>query len=392
MEQLGLSYYGGLLSAAQYHGAAHHQPQGFQVVTRTKRRAIACGAVRAVFVVRKRLAEVQTRPFDTVRGTIQVSTVEATAVDLVGYPHRVGGLEHAATVIAGLAGQIDPERLVGAARTAPMPWAKRLGYLLDLAGEATKAEPLKRYVRKEARDLAPLVPSMPCHRAVPEAGWKLAVNAEFHIHPPARHSEDIDLVQVRAEPIGSTIDALRAVPDPWLGKARWKQNKRRVSLSHRFESEDVPPRRLRLKVEIDLREHFTVFGLQETPFAVSSCWFEGEAPIKTYTLDELVGTKLHALYQRRKGRDLFDLATALKQPALDPERAFLALVHYMAREDRTNIRALFERNLASKLKMPLFTADIGPLLAAGYRWEIQAAAAVSSQLVKRLPGDPWKGE
>lgn len=181
MEQLGLGYYVGLLSAAQYHGAAHHRPQEFQVVTGTKRRGVACGAVRVVFVVRKRLADVPTQPFNMPRGTIRVSTVEATAVDLIGYPHHVGGLEHAATVIAELAEQIDPERLVAAARTAPMPWAQRLGYLLDMAGEAEKAELLKHYVQEEARDIAPLIPAMPREGAVREAGWKLDVNADVEI-------------------------------------------------------------------------------------------------------------------------------------------------------------------------------------------------------------------
>ena len=58
---------------------------------------------------------------------------------------------------------------------------------------------------------------------------------------------------------------------------------------------------------------------------------------------------------------------ALKQPAFDPDRAVEAFLHYRAREEGHITRALFERNLAAKLKMPLFAADIGPLLAAGYR-------------------------
>ena len=181
MEQLDLGYYVGLLSAAQYHGAAHHRPQEFQVVTGKKRRGIARGAVRVVFVVRKRLADVPTQLFNTPRGTIRVSTVEATAVDLIGYPHHAGGLEHAATVIAELAERIDPERLVAAARTAPMPWAQRLGYLLDEAGEADKAELLKRHVQEEARDITPLIPAMPRAGAMRDAGWKLDVNADVEI-------------------------------------------------------------------------------------------------------------------------------------------------------------------------------------------------------------------
>ena len=216
---------------------------------------------------------------------------------------------------------------------------------------------------------------------------------KLHIDPPARYSEDIDLVQIRAEPIGPTLNALRAVLDPWLGRPQWKQNEERVTLSYRFESEDVPPQRLRLKIEINSREHFTLFGLREKPFAISSRWFDDDARITTYDFDELIGTKLRALYQRRKGRDLFDLAVALNQPAFDPDRAVEAFPHYMAQEEGHITRALFEHNLAAKLKMPLFAADIGPLLAVGYRWDIhEAAKDVSLQLIERLPGEPWKGE
>lgn len=125
MEQLGLGYYVGLLSAAQYHGAAHHRPQEFQVVTGTKRRGIACGAARVVFVVRKRLADVPTQPFNTPRGTIRVSTVEATAVDLIGYPHHVGGF-------SARHGSKPARRRTGsgstiAARRGGQAWCQRAG-------------------------------------------------------------------------------------------------------------------------------------------------------------------------------------------------------------------------------------------------------------------------
>src|SRR6266705_373486 len=73
MKRLDVSYYAGLLSAAQYHGAAHHRPQEFHVCVATNRRPIQCGAVRVVFVVRKRIAEVPVQPFNTPRGTILVS-------------------------------------------------------------------------------------------------------------------------------------------------------------------------------------------------------------------------------------------------------------------------------------------------------------------------------
>ena len=54
---------------------------------------------------------------------------------------------------------------------------------------------------------------------------------KLHIDPPARYSEDIDLVQIRAEPIGPTLDALRAVLDPWLGRSQWKHKEGRITLN-----------------------------------------------------------------------------------------------------------------------------------------------------------------
>jgi predicted nucleotidyltransferase component of viral defense system len=216
---------------------------------------------------------------------------------------------------------------------------------------------------------------------------------KLHITPPARYSEDIDLVQIKAEPIGATLNALREVLDPWLGKPQWKQNEGRVTLVYRFDSEDNPPMRLRLKVEINSREHFALLGHTATPFAVSSRWFSGSADITTFELDELLGTKLRALYQRRKGRDLFDLATALGKPAVNPGRLIEAFSGYMEKEEGRVTRAMFERNLAAKLRTPEFAADIGPLLASGYEWNMEEAARrVSERLIALLPGEPWKRE
>lgn len=216
---------------------------------------------------------------------------------------------------------------------------------------------------------------------------------KLYLTPAARYSEDIDLVQVSAEPAGAMMDALREVLDPWLGKPQWKQTEGRVTFVYRFDSEDAPPLRLRLKVEINSREHFALFGFSKAPFRVSSRWFEGTAAIPTYELDELLGTKLRALYQRRKGRDLFDLATALQSPGVDPARVVAAFSTYMDHGGHRVTRALFEQNIEAKLRNRQFTADIGPLLAPGYRWNMEdAARTVSSRLIALLPGEPWKGE
>ena len=216
---------------------------------------------------------------------------------------------------------------------------------------------------------------------------------KLHLKPAARYSEDIDLVQVNAEPAGPMMEALRSVLDPWLEKPQWKQTEGRVTFSYRFDSEDVPPIRLRLKVEVNSREHFSIYGITHVPFEVSSRWFEGACQIASYELDELLGTKLRALYQRKKGRDLFDLAVALEKPVVDPARIVAAFVEYMERGGHHITRALFEQNFQEKLHDPQFNADIGPLLAGAYKWDSAAAAgAVTTRLIPLLPGDPWKCE
>ncbi len=110
-------------------------------------------------------------------------------------------------------------------------------------------------------------------------------------------------------------------------------------------------------------------------------------------LEELPATRLRALYQRRKGRDLFDLAVALEETALDPDRVVAAFSKYMERGGHDVTRARLDQNIEAKLRDTQFNADIGPLLAIGFSWDGEKAAeSVRSRLIARLPGDPWKGD
>jgi predicted transcriptional regulator of viral defense system len=178
MEWRKTRYYAGLLTAAQYHGAAHHRPQEFQVIVEKNQRPIECGSVRVSFIARKKMQAVPTQSFNTPRGTISVSSVEGTAVDLAGYPHHAGGLDQVATILVELAEKIDPKLLVATAKTAPLPWAQRLGYLLELVGAKDRASVLKAYVQENARDWTPLVPGAKRARARRAGDWLILVNGE----------------------------------------------------------------------------------------------------------------------------------------------------------------------------------------------------------------------
>ena len=210
--------------------------------------------------------------------------------------------------------------------------------------------------------------------------------------PPSRYSEDIDLVQLEPGPIGAVLDRLRERLDPWLGKPTWERAASTVTLLYRFASEIPPVRRLRLKVEINTREHFTVYGYQMHRLAVESRWFAASADVRTFHLDELLGTKLRALYQRRYGRDLFDLWDASRRGDVNPARVIEVFQAYLKANDLRVTRAEFERNLAAKARNRLFIEEVTPMLARGIAYDARAALdLVQREFIERLPGEAWKG-
>ncbi len=211
---------------------------------------------------------------------------------------------------------------------------------------------------------------------------------------PSRYSEDIDLVQLRGGPIGPALDAIRKRLDPWLGTPRRGRKEERFTLIYHYESETPPTQTMRLKVEVNSSENFTVFDLQRRPFEARGIWFNGQAEILTYTLEEILGTKLRALYQRKKGRDLFDVATALERfPKLDPGKIIQSFQRYLAHQNTSVSRAQFEANLAGKMQDRTFLDDLAPLLrpdSPAFDWGA-AEKTVKSALIERLPGEPWRG-
>lgn len=178
MSHLGEGYYVALLSAAQFHGAAHQQPQTFQVMVSSNRKTIRCGRVKVEFVAKKNLEAAPTQTMQTPRGPMLVSTPEMTAFDLVGYPHRAGGLNSIATVLDELGELLDADNLARLADTAPTAWSQRLGYLLFFLGYQDLAEGLTRYIQAHATVVAPLDSTQSMTEAPRANQWKLAVNTE----------------------------------------------------------------------------------------------------------------------------------------------------------------------------------------------------------------------
>jgi predicted nucleotidyltransferase component of viral defense system len=220
-----------------------------------------------------------------------------------------------------------------------------------------------------------------------------ALQKLFYKNNPTRYSEDIDMVQIHAGPIGPILDGLKEVLEPWLGKPKKKIGEGRATLIYKYQSSIHNELGMKLKVEINTREHFSVFDVIKIPFAVKSPWFTGHADIVTYSLEELLGSKFRALYQRKKGRDLYDLAIAIRQLPLDLDRLLICYNKYMEYLEVQVSRAEFEKNLLQKKTLPSFQEDILPLLAVGNNMHSfdDDFTLVMEQLVAKLPGEPWKG-
>lgn len=219
---------------------------------------------------------------------------------------------------------------------------------------------------------------------------------KLHFALPLRYSEDIDLVRTSTGAIGPVLDRLRMVLEPWLGRAQFDQSPVAPKFRFRVEAEDGSGVPIRLKVEINTREIEAFDPVAEIPFSVANPWFTGTVAIPTFSREEMLATKLRALLQRDKGRDLFDLAQALASfGALDDARVVTLLARYLGLTGQTISRAQAQERMFAKLANPRFLLDMRPLLPAEQAEVLDeravkvAFAAVYQRLIERMLGNPW---
>ena len=211
---------------------------------------------------------------------------------------------------------------------------------------------------------------------------------KLHLQPQPRYSEDIDLVQIHPGPIKPILFRLGEVLD-WMPDRVTKPKRYNNTMLFRMESEVPPVQPIHLKVEINCMEHFNVLGLEKVPYEMTNSWFSGQCNLTTYALDELVGTKLRALYQRKKGRDLFDLQMAIESGKLNVDRVLECYNRYMEFVvDKAPTYKQFVQNMELKLQDPEFMGDTDVLLRDGaghfdpqYAWTL-----VKQTFVDLLPG------
>jgi predicted nucleotidyltransferase component of viral defense system len=209
---------------------------------------------------------------------------------------------------------------------------------------------------------------------------------KLYLHPQPRYSEDIDLVQIKAGTIGKVIDHIREALS-FLGKVKVEAGETMATMKFRFDSEFPPIVSLRLKIETNCKEHFTVLGWEKKLFEVNSSWFNGECNLITYQLEELLGTKLRALYQRRKGRDLYDLWKALTASNLNPDLLLKCYKEYMnfSLEKPIPSKKEFLLNIEAKKIDPDFLGDTAALLRPDEKYNHEEAfKIVIDTLIERM--------
>lgn len=217
---------------------------------------------------------------------------------------------------------------------------------------------------------------------------------KLHFPEPLRYSEDIDFVRTTHGPIGPILDRLREVLH-WLGDAAFTQSVVAPKLIYQIEPEHGGPT-LRFKVEINTRETKAFDGPHEIVHAVDNPWFSGKVAIPTFTPEEMLATKLRALLQRDKGRDLLDLSHAMSVlDGVNPGHLIALFLEYLMQDGIAISRAQAEERMWAKLENPGFLSDIRPLLSADAADELTdeavmiAFARVMTDLVSLIPGNPW---
>ncbi len=144
---------------------------------------------------------------------------------------------------------------------------------------------------------------------------------------------------------------------------------------------------MRLKLEINCQEHFNILNWVDFPFKVKNEWFSGEAEIKTYNINELLGTKLRALYQRRKGRDLFDLYYSSINKEINPKEIIDCFKEYTTYSTgkRYPSQKEFLKNIEEKEKNDKFIGDMEALLRPGIEYDQEEAFEwLKSELINKI--------
>jgi predicted nucleotidyltransferase component of viral defense system len=216
---------------------------------------------------------------------------------------------------------------------------------------------------------------------------------KLHFPKPLRYSEDIDLARTKDRASRPIWDRVHDLLDPWLGDPEYLRSPVAPALRYTVAATDGSST-IRLKVEINEIEITPFDTPQSLPFKVENPWFSGTANVATFSTEEVLATKIRALLQRNKGRDVLDLAHAREIfPKLKRQKTVDMFVAYT--EAKPIPRWEAEKRMLEKLERQGFLADVLPLLTAEERAKFDEAAGkrafsrVFNGFISKIPGKAW---
>jgi predicted nucleotidyltransferase component of viral defense system len=225
---------------------------------------------------------------------------------------------------------------------------------------------------------------------------------KLHLAPPARYSEDIDLVVFGKRPEDHIRKALKRVLRDVLGNPKasaWGalslairntvKPSRVLRMTYSMPSVVEQGLDLEIVVEANVTERQPHRPIVQIPFEFLFRDAHLRTKVNGYDIHEMLGTKLRALFKRRRGRDLFDLYWALttSKATVDPAAVIESFEHYLQQEGSTASRAEFTELLEAHLADRGFCSDMQPLLRAGVVYDPREAGNyVKKRLLRLLPG------
>jgi len=196
---------------------------------------------------------------------------------------------------------------------------------------------------------------------------------------PIRYSEDLDFVRTSAGGIGEILNTLRDIGSQSGFTVKTKMGQ----FPKLFWSCNAQTgRNIKIKIEINTYERSPALPLAETTHSISTDWFSDAAAVKMFQNEEMAATKLRALYQRTKGRDLLDLWLMTNVVGINAELVCEAFSTYRPDGFTANMAI---KNLENKLHDALFRSDIDNLISVGlsdYDMESAAAQIIDLYLTK----------
>lgn len=182
---------------------------------------------------------------------------------------------------------------------------------------------------------------------------------KLHLPAALRYSEDLDYVRSTHTGIKPYTQALAEIADRVGLTVSGRQRSGQMVHVYLDGQPTEGIGRIRIKIEMNIAETESLRPRSTVRYAVETSWWSGEADIPTFQPSELLATKLRALYQRSKGRDLFDLWLGLTVLKADPEEIVAGLYHYM--RNATFSFPELRVNLAAKLASASFRRDLDAL-------------------------------